>query len=113
MDEKNDDTEEVFKFLVDQEVSLKDKQIEILQTQLEDERDKRKEDRFIFIFIIIILLDVVFFSVQENFAGPIALVLLELLILIPLARKLGVEEAAQIMDRIIGRIAASLTKSGE
>lgn len=86
-----------------------DEQIFELQEHLERERDARKEDRFVFIVVVVLLLDIVFFSVMTTFGGPLALLVLELLILIPLARRMGMQEIAQILSSVIDRLAG---KSG-
>lgn len=85
--------------------SKKDEQISELQAQLARERDARKEDRFVGIVGLVLLLDVVFFSVMPSFGGPLALLILELLILIPLARQMGMQEIAQLMNRVLHRAA--------
>jgi len=92
------------------EPSKQDQQIQELQSQLEYERDGRKEDRFVGIVCLVLLLDVVFFSVMETFGGPLALLVLELLILIPLAKRMGMQEVAQILSRVLHRMAG---KTGE
>lgn len=93
--------------LLPQEASKTYEQIDELQKNLARERDARREDRFVFIVLLILLLDVVFFSVMPTLAGPIALMVLQLLVLIPLARRMGMEEVAALIDRVIGRIAGS------
>jgi len=85
--------------------TVKDDQIERLQRQLNDERDARLEERFIYIVILVILLDVVFFSIMQNFGGPLALLILELLILIPVARRMGMEEIATMLDGVLNKVA--------
>ena len=82
-----------------------DQQIEELQERLAHERDARREDRFVFIAVTVLLLDIVFFSVMPTFGGPLALLVLELLILIPLAKRMGMEEIAQILSSVIHRMA--------
>lgn len=103
--------EKGFDSLVTEEPSKKDQQIEELQERLESERDARREDRFIFIGTVIILLDVVFFTVMPTFGGPLALVTLELLFLIPLAKRLGMEEIAQILSSVLHRVAGKASDS--
>lgn len=103
--EETGSTENSFKVLLTPEPSTQDKQIEELQERLTDERDGRNEDRFVGIVCLVILLDVVFFSVMPTFGGPLALLVLELLILIPLARRMGMEEIAQIINSVIHRLA--------
>ena len=93
--------------LLVEEPTLKDDQIERLQKKLDYERDARREERFIFIVVLVILLDVVFFSIMPSFGGPIALLILELLILIPLAKRMGMEEIAAILDRVLNNVAGN------
>ena len=88
--------------------STYDQVVNFLQSALEKEREERKEDRFIFILVSVVLLDVVLFSAMPNFGGPIALLILQLFIVIMLARRLGLREAhrllAGFLDRLAGRI---------
>ena len=87
-------------------VSTYDEQIAQLERQLEHERDARREERFVFIVVCVVLLDVVFFSVMPSFGGPLALLVLQLLVLIPLARRMGMEEVARILSRVLDRVAS-------
>ena len=105
-------TQNPFRALVESEPSNQDKQIEELQEQLAHERDARNEDRFVGLVCLVILLDVVFFAVMPTFGGPLALLVLELLILIPLARRMGMEEIAQILNGVINRLAGK-ARDGE
>jgi hypothetical protein len=93
--------------LLVEEPTVKDNQIENLQKKLDYERDARREERFVYIVVMVILLDVVFFSIMPSFGGPIALLILELLILIPLAKRMGMEEIATILDRVLNRVAGN------
>ena len=99
-----------FDVLVSSDVTKQEKQISELQEQLERVRDSRREDLFVFIVLIVLLLDVVFFTVMPTFGGPLALLLLELLILIPLAKRMGMEEIAQILSRVLHRVADKAEK---
>lgn len=92
------------------DVTKRDQQIEELQEKLTQEQDARREERFVFIVLFILLLDVVFFSVMPTFGGPLALAVLELLILIPLARRMGMEEIAGIIARVIDNVAGRAGK---
>ncbi len=98
------ESEKGFDVLVQDEPSKKDKQIEELQEQLAHECDGRREDRFVGIVFLILLLDVVFFTVI-SFGGALAILVLELLILIPLAQRMGMEEVAQIISSVLNRLA--------
>jgi hypothetical protein len=44
------------------------------------------------------------FSSMENTSGPIAILILELLILLPLARRLGMQEIATTLNRVLHRV---------
>jgi hypothetical protein len=94
-----------FESLLSPEPSKVDEQILELQNDLAAERDARNEERFVFIVLVVLLLDVVFFTVMPTFGGPLALLVLELLILIPLARRMGMQEIAQILSSVIDRMA--------
>ena len=55
--------------------------------------------------VVVLLLDVVFFSVLPTFGGPLALILIELLVLIPLAKRMGMEEIAELLSRLLDHMA--------
>jgi hypothetical protein len=99
-----------FSILTSTDVTVQDQQVSELQKQLVDEKDARKEDRFVFIVLIVLLLDVVFFTVMPTFGGPLALLILELLVLIPLAKRMGMEEIAEILSRVLHRVADKAEK---
>ena len=107
----DDKPQKDFRLLTSEEPSKQDQQVQELQSQLERERDGRKEDRFVGLVVLVMLLDVVFFSVMDTFGGPLALLVLELLILIPLARQMGMEEIAQILSRVLHRMAGKTSDS--
>jgi len=97
------DKDSGFKNIPGSEPDEKSRRIEQLEEELQRVKDERSEDRFMFVVVIIVLLDVVFFSVSPNFSGPVALLILELLILIPLAKRLGMEEISEMINAIIHR----------
>lgn len=101
--------EKRFVDVVPPEPSKADQQIAELQEQLTAERDGRREDRFVGIVLLAILLDIVFFSVI-SFGGALAILVLELLILIPLAKRMGMQEIALIISGVLERLAG---KAGE
>ncbi len=97
--------------LLPEEPTQQDELLEGLQADIARLTDARREDQFIGIVIIVLLFDIVFFSVMPSFGGPLALLVLELLILIPLAKRMGVEEIATLFDRVLARIAESAGNS--
>jgi hypothetical protein len=103
--EQPGDGEKSFQTLTAGEPTTQERQIAELQEQLTQERDGRREDRFVGLVCLVILLDIVFFSVMHTSGAPLALVVLELLILIPVARRMGMEEVAQILNGFVGRMA--------
>jgi len=92
-----------FNAIPDSEPEKLAQQIERLEEELQDVKDGRLEERFVFVVVVILLLNVVFFSVLPNFAGPVAMVVLELLILVPIARRMGMQEMSELLDRILHR----------
>lgn len=110
--EPNKSPEDGFDDLLPEEPTKRDAQVERLQAELTRERDARREDQFFGIVILAAIFDIAFFSVTPSFGGPLALLLLQLLILIPLAKRMGMEEIAQMIDRVLGRIAGR-TGTGE
>ena len=107
---KNENKEKDFGVLVKPEPTNQDLQVGELAEKLSYEKDARQEERFIFIVLIIMLLDVVFFTVMPTFGGPIALLILELLVLIPLAKRMGMEEIAKLMNRVLDRMVSKADK---
>ena len=49
----------------------------------------------------LILLNVIFLTPMQTWGGPISILILELIALVLLARRMGLQEASQIIDRIL------------
>lgn len=81
--------------------SKKDAQIADLQTEIEGLKDCRNEDRFLFGLIILILFDVIFFSHTEGWGAPLAILVLELIVIMIMARKMGVQDITNILDKYL------------
>lgn len=90
-----------------------DQLVEELQESLTNERDARREERFVFIVVCVLLFNVVFFTVMPSFGGPLALLVLELLVLVPLAKRMGMQEIAQLLDRVLSGIIPGANNHGE
>lgn len=84
-------------------------QVAELQKLLDAEKDARREERFLFIFIIVIMINFVLFNASENWGAPVALMILELLFLAFLAKRMGMEEVATLLDGVIGRVAKAIS----
>lgn len=72
-----------------------------LGEQLEAEKDARKEERFLWITVVVILVDVLWFKDSSNPAIPLVVLVLQLIILIVLAKRLGIEDVVQLIDRLL------------
>lgn len=99
--------------LLREQPTKKDEQIDELQKDLAYERDARKEERFIFIVLFIIVFDIMLFTVMPTSGGPIAIVVLEILMLIPLAKRMGMEEVAKMLSRMLDRVAGKAASGDE
>lgn len=70
-----------------------------LEECIEGLKEARNEERFFCILIVTIALDVVYLRDVANWATILLIGLLELIFLIILARKLGVEDLTNILDK--------------
>ena len=85
-------------------------QIAELQADLAAEKDARREERFFFIFVVTIFFNLTIFSNVNNWAVPISTVVLQLILFVFVARRLGLEEVSTLFHGIIGRIADGVSK---
>lgn len=107
------DINDPFDGLIQEQPEKRDQQIEELQNDLAYERDARKEERFIFIVLFTLVFDIMLFTVMPSFGGPLAVVILELLILIPLAKRMGMEEVAKMLSRLLDRVSGKTVPGDE
>lgn len=91
----------------------RDELISRLQQEVQREKDARLEERFVGIVSLVVLLDVVFFSVMDNFGGPIALLVLELIALCAIAKRMGIETIVELISRVLDRISGKSSEIGE
>jgi len=98
------------KNLFQEEPNKYDEQIQALTRKLENEIDRRKEDRFFFILVGMIIFDVIVFMDMPSTGGPISILVLELIALILLARHYGIEEVKQLLDRLLGNFVSKVNK---
>jgi hypothetical protein len=85
----------------DQELSEK---IAKLESQLEMERDSRREDRFVSLVLILALIDIILLG-QASAAVTGVVFVLQLLFFVVVAKRMGVEQIAGILDRILDHVA--------
>lgn len=78
----------------------KDALIERLQSTLADIKEARREERFCWVMAVIILVNVIFFSKLDGLSA-ISIVFLQLILLVILSRKLGVETLTEVLDKYV------------
>ena len=76
-----------------------------LENKLEAEIDRRLEERFVWVVLTMILADTLMFAHVDNWAGPVVIGVLELILLVVLARKWGIEEVSQVLAKFLDRAA--------
>lgn len=88
------------RFTANAKPSRKDEDIEALQNQVQSLTDRLNEERFAWSLIIIIIFDAFIFTSANNWGAPIALVIVELILIVILAKRFGVEEVAAFLYRL-------------
>ena len=78
-----------------------------LQTQLAKEKDLRKEERFVSGFIILVIFNIMFFTVIGGLSA-VTLAIFQLILLVPIARKMGQQEISMIFNKVLNAITAAL-----
>ena len=79
--------------------------IEALEKRLEREQDGRREDRFVCLVIVLMLLDILQLNGAVNVSVGIIVFVLQLVFLLVVAKRMGVEQIAGILDRILNTFA--------
>jgi hypothetical protein len=82
-------------------------QVSILTRNYETERNDRKEERFIWILILIIIIDFEFFTIMQNVAGPIIIGLIELILILILAERCGIDRVLPLIDKVLSAVGNS------
>lgn len=72
-----------------------------LERELQFEKEARREERFIFLAFIVALVDAFLFMQMENWAGPVVIGLIELVAFTVYARRCGVDEVVQLLDKLL------------
>ena len=97
----NAETPPDFSEVTDEPADPKDEALAALEKALDDEKDARQEERFLWLLLAVILVDVIWFSNSPNPTFPIVVLILEIVGLFILARRMGVEEAVGLLERIL------------
>jgi hypothetical protein len=75
-----------------------------LEKRLQRQLDGRKEERFCWIVVVVALFDVVLLRGTENAVAAGVVATLEILLLFVLARRLGVNDVVQLLDRLLHQV---------
>lgn len=90
-----------FAQLAGDEKTPKDAALAALESELQAEKDARREERFIWIVISVTLIDVIWLRNSPNPTFPVIVLILELIALLVIARRMGVSDFVHLMDRIL------------
>lgn len=82
----------------------RDEKIAELEGKLEATRDERNEERFIWILVLMIVFNAGVFPHMQNFGGPTGILVIELILLVVLGRRLGVDDIKMITDKILDKL---------
>lgn len=85
------------------EPSATDEALEALQYDLLNEKDARREERFIWFVVVVVLFDAMVFQSMTNFMAPLVIGVIELLLLIALGRKWGMDSIWTLTEMIVNR----------
>lgn len=78
-----------------------DDALAVLEREHKAEKEARSEERFIWIVVCVILVDVLWFRSASNPTLPIVVLILELIVLLVLARRMGIDDVVVLVDRIL------------
>ena len=84
-------------------------QIEELQKDLDREVDARKEERMLWVLAVLILFDAYLFTSMENIMGPIVILVFQLIVVVLVARKMGMEQVTEMIDRMMAMLAKGIS----
>jgi len=59
------------------------------------------EERFLWVAVIILIIDILSFGSMETWAAPVTITVIELVILVIVAKKCEVAEVSQYLDKIL------------
>lgn len=83
--------------------STEDDLIDSLQSQLIDERDRRKEERFVWLVVVVLMFDAFTFQDMQTWTGPIIIGVIQLLIIVVLGRRWQVDDIWTLTTNLIDK----------
>jgi len=91
-------------------VSKKDQELERLQSENQNLKDLRKEERFGWIVALLALINYLLLKDVQNLLAPLIVFILELIALLVLARRSGMEYIEIIISRLISMVTSKIDK---
>ena len=83
------------------DTSPKDEALAAMEKALDAEKDARLEERFLWILVCVVLIDVIWFANSPNPTYPVVILVLQIIGLVILARRMGVEEPTLLLERVL------------
>ena len=90
--------------------SKKDELIDALQASLNEERDARKEERFVWLVIVVLMFDAFTFPSMATWTGPFVIGLIQILLAIVLGRRWQMDEIWTITTKIVDKLDGKIGK---
>lgn len=78
----------------------KDQDIEALEAEVQRLSDRLNEERFTWTLVMIMLVDLAIFPGMSNWGAPIGIVIIQLILIVILAKRFGVEEVSLFLYRL-------------
>lgn len=90
-------------FFGDEDEESKERLIASLQDQLLRESDKRSEERFAWFAALNIIADLFVFPSLDTWSAPVSIAVIQILLLIVLGRKWGVDDIWTLTEKMIDK----------
>ncbi|RXF67116.1 hypothetical protein [Hansschlegelia zhihuaiae] len=89
-------------FRLDDDIPSKlEEALEAVQQELVEERDSKKEERFVWLMALMLVFDAFMFKDMTTWAGPISIITVQILMMVALGRKWGMDHIWTITEKII------------
>jgi len=81
--------------------TIHDRQVQELGEELDNCKELRTGERFVWIAVVMMLFDALIFPPMRTWTGPLAIFVVQLLLLFVFARRYGVKELAEWLDWLV------------
>lgn len=89
------------KKITEEKDTPKDAQIAKIESDLEKEKDSRREERFFWIFGIVVIIDAFTLSASSNLAGIFIIAIFQFILLVTLAAWFGLDRISVYLSKIL------------